>query len=66
MGNHLLHRCKGTMAYGRNRTIVGIGLEDIVIVETDDAILVCRKQETQAVGEIVKKLGNNEELSELI
>ncbi len=66
LGDHLLHKCTGSLAYGRNRTIVGVGLEDIVIVETDDAILVCRRHQAQDVGEIVKILGKNEKFSKLI
>ena len=38
------------------RLIVGIGLEDLVIVETNDAILICNKYQTQLVKNIVQKL----------
>ncbi len=41
-----------------------IGLNDIVVVETDDALLICKKDQTGRVGEIVEKLAseNNEQL----
>ena len=39
-----------------NRLLVGIGLENLIIVETKDAILISDKNKTQNVKEIVKKL----------
>ncbi len=41
------------------RLLVGIGLEDLVIVETNDAILISNKYETQLVKNIVQKLKDN-------
>ncbi len=41
------------------RLIVGIGLEDLVIVETNDAILISNKYQTQLVKNIVEKLKDN-------
>ncbi len=41
------------------RLIVGIGLEDLVIVETNDAVLISNKYESQIVKNIVEKLKNN-------
>lgn len=47
---------KGSMIIGSKRLISTIGLEDIVIVETDDAIMIAKKGETQKVKEVVHKL----------
>ena len=47
---------KGTMIIGDKRLISTIGLENCVVIETDDALLVVRKGETQKVKEVVKKL----------
>ncbi|MCD4654055.1 mannose-1-phosphate guanylyltransferase [bacterium] len=60
-GNHVrgssnLEGCEGVLSWSSDRMIVGIGLKDIVIVETEDAVLVCRLDMTQHVGEIVKRL----------
>ena len=41
------------------RLVVGIGLEDLVIVETNDAILISNKDQTQLVKNIVQKLKDN-------
>lgn len=47
---------KRSMIIGSKRLISTIGLEDIVIVETDDAIMIAKKGETQKVKEVVHKL----------
>ena len=39
-----------------NRLLVGIGLENIIAIETNDAILISKKSHSQKVKEIVKKL----------
>ena len=46
----------GSMIIGSKRLISTIGLEDIVIVETDDAIMIAKKGETQKVKDVVHKL----------
>lgn len=33
-----------------------VGLENVVVVETDDAILICKKDQSGRVGEVVEKL----------
>jgi hypothetical protein len=33
-----------------------VGVKDLVIVETDDAVLVCRREDTERVKEIVDRL----------
>lgn len=48
--------CKNTLVMGKSRLIAGIGLEDVLIVETDDVILVAKKGESQKVKEIVSRL----------
>ncbi len=48
--------CRDSLILGRSRLIAGIGLEDILIVETDDVILVAKKGESQKVKDIVAEL----------
>ena len=38
------------------RLIATIGLEDLVIVDTDDALLICHREHTQRVREVVDRL----------
>jgi mannose-1-phosphate guanylyltransferase len=38
------------------KLVAGIGLEDLVVVETDDALLIARRERAQEVSQLVKKL----------
>lgn len=53
-GDCLFKDCKRVLGWSKERLIVGIGLEDIIIVETADAVLVCKKDKAQKVAETVK------------
>ena len=55
-GDVLLHDCKNTLALSEGRLIACVGVEDIVVVETADAILVAHKDKTQEVKKIVDRL----------
>lgn len=55
--------CTNTLMLGRSRLIAGIGLEDLLVVETDDVIVVAKKGESQKVKDLVgeiKKRGRRE------
>jgi mannose-1-phosphate guanylyltransferase len=56
--NHIGLETKNTIIFSEasERLIVTIGLEDLVIIETEDALLVCPRQEVQRVKEIVNQL----------
>ncbi len=47
---------KNCISYAENRLIATIGVEDMIIVETEDAILVCKKDQAQNVKEVVEEL----------
>ena len=47
--------CKDSYAYG-NRLITMVGLQDVVVVETDDAVFVGHKDRVQDVKEIVGQI----------
>ncbi len=55
---HLAMETHNTLVYGNNheRLIVTIGLDDTVIVDTDDALLVCKADQAQKVREVVEHL----------
>lgn len=62
-GNVLTLDTKNTTIYGdRDKVVAAIGLEDVVIVDTGDALLVCDKSKAQEVREIVDRLSKDEEL----
>jgi mannose-1-phosphate guanylyltransferase len=49
---------QNSLVYGNNdgRLIVTLGVEDLVIVDAGDALLVCRKEHSQQVREVVQLL----------
>lgn len=48
--------CSNTLILGHSRLIAGIGLEDLLVVETDDVIVVAKKGESQKVKDLVSQL----------
>lgn len=50
---------RNTLAVGKKRLVALIGLEDVVVVDTEDVLLVCRRDQSQAVKNIVEKLKAN-------
>ena len=55
-GDAITIDCKDNLIFGQSRLIAGIGLKDIMIVETDDVILVAQKGESQKVKTLVDML----------
>jgi len=51
--------CSNTLMLGHSRLIAGIGLEDLLVVETDDVIVVAKKGESQKVNDLVSELKAN-------
>lgn len=47
---------KNCISYAKNKLIAALGVEDLIIVETDDAVLVCHKDKAQDVRKIVEGL----------
>lgn len=48
--------CANTLMMGQSRLIAGIGLEDLLVIETDDVIVVAKKGESQKVKDLVNQL----------
>ncbi|PTN13067.1 mannose-1-phosphate guanylyltransferase/mannose-6-phosphate isomerase [Nitrosomonas aestuarii] len=62
-GDVLLHECNNTLAISESRLVACVGIRDMIVVETPDAILVAHKDQTQDVKKIVdnlKKTGRSE------
>lgn len=55
-GDCLPLHCKNTLMMSRSRLLAGIGLEDLLVVETDDVIVVAHRGESQHVKELVTEL----------
>ena len=56
LGNVIAIDTKRSLVYSADRMVATIGLEDVVVVETDDALLVCRRGESQDVQKVVDYL----------
>jgi mannose-1-phosphate guanylyltransferase len=56
VGPHLGQATSNTIVYSPNRLVVTIGISDVIIVQTDDAVLVCHKDHDQAVRDMVQLL----------
>ena len=55
-GDIILDEVKNTYTYSSNRLITAIGVSDLVIVDTQDALLVADKKYVQNIKNIVKQL----------
>jgi mannose-1-phosphate guanylyltransferase len=63
-GEHISVDTTGTLLYGTgHRLIATVGLRDMIVVDTDDVVLVCPKERAQDVKDLVAKLrtANREE-----
>ena len=57
---------KNSMVYSTSKIVATLGLEDKVVVETEDAVLVCDKKNTNGIKNIYKKLnGKNTTAKEI-
>ena len=55
-GKVITDKVKDCYLRSEKRLIVGIGLNDLIVVETNDAILIANKNDSQKVKDVVKKL----------
>lgn len=55
-GNVLALDCKNSLIRGDKRLVAAVGMEDICVVETPDAILITKRGESQRVREVVEAL----------
>lgn len=59
VGPHLGIDTHNTLVFGGSRLVATIGVDDLVIVDTDDALLVCTKEREQEVKEVVRRLSQD-------
>ena len=55
---------RNSLVRGESRTVAVVGVEDLCVVETPDAVLVSRRGEGQAVSKIVEELAKREDQRE--
>ncbi len=51
--------CSGSIVQGEDRLIAAIGLDDLIVVDSKDALLVCRKDRAQDVKKVVEEINKN-------
>lgn len=52
-GRTIARNSRNNLLHANKRTVVTYGVDDLIVVETDDAILVCKRGESQDVKEVV-------------
>jgi len=55
-GEHILVDSRNCMIHAPGKLVAAIGLRDMVVIETEDALLICPKARSQEVKEIVERL----------
>ena len=56
LGDTLLEGCKKSMVLAQSRLVTAIGLENMVVIETPDAVMVARQECSQEVKKVVEAL----------
>ena len=67
MIGHILDRhSKNSYIYSSSKLVATIGLEDTVVVETEDAVLVCKKDCAQEVKQVYEALKSQNDATHLV
>ena len=56
IGSSLNIESKNTLVFGTNRLVATMGVENLIIIDTEDALMVCARDREQDVKAIVEKL----------
>jgi len=59
-GNHIGIKSKDSIIYAQNKMIATVGIKDLIVVESDQVVLVCNKYNDQDVKELRKILAEKE------
>jgi len=57
--DHMNVDTRQTLVYGNNRMVATLGVSGLVVVDTDDVLLICSRERAQDVKKIVEKLRTN-------
>ena len=55
-GDVLSHQCHNTLVFAENAVVATVGVDDLVVVQTKDAVLVARRDHAQDVKKVVARL----------
>ncbi|MFL7811252.1 MAG: mannose-1-phosphate guanylyltransferase [Anaerolineae bacterium] len=56
IGDHLTVDTRNTLIYSPHKLVAAVGLEDLIVVETENALLICPRTRSQDVRRIVEAL----------
>lgn len=59
-GDVVARECRNSIVVGTSRLVSTIGIEDLVVVETEDAVLVMPKEHSQGVRDLVADLARDD------
>jgi mannose-1-phosphate guanylyltransferase len=59
-GKHIDFNSRNAIVFANEKPIVTVGLEDVVIIDTPEALLVCSQDEAPNLSKYVKKMGEGE------
>ncbi len=60
VGDAIFSDCNNTLVHATSRLVSVVGLQDVVVVETPDAVLVASREKSQDVKNIVAQLGREQ------
>jgi len=59
---HMLLETHDSLIYSNGKKlVVTIGLDDLIIVDSSDALLVCRRDQAQQVRQVIENLKKNKQ-----
>lgn len=56
IGEHVAIDTRRCVVYSPKKLVATVGVDDLVIVDTDDALLVCRKEQAQDVRRVIEEI----------
>ncbi len=59
-GRVITEKSKNCYLNSEHRLIVGIGIENLIVVDTNDALLIAHRDQSQIIGNIVKSLSSTD------
>lgn len=65
-GNVIVKDVKNSFIYSSKKLVAAAGVEDLILVETEDAVLACKKDCSQNVKDIYEKLKETDDKTRLV
>ncbi len=64
-GEHVDFGSENLLVYGSDKLIATVGVKDLIIVDTEDAILICDRSKSQMISDVVKQLEKSKNIKQL-